>query len=323
MTVRLAAWEGAERVELRTPADAPVIVDRVGASVRTTLRALADATGARLRLPAPGDGGRWTLGERRYRGTFEFQLRAGGGLHVSNVVPLEDYVLGVVASELAVWSALPAELEAQAIAARTYALRALADRPTGAAWLWDDVHDQAYRGVPDLEGSAAQRAVLARVADAVRATRGAVLVQDGRLFDARYSAACGGRSARLLDVFPKAAPFVYPASSCAPCVRIAADENAFGAAGDLARTRGLESGARARPLGRARARPGSRCAHRIPATGAHRRGRALAGGRGARRSRPAPRELRGVARAARAPASSPARASCARRRPRAHRSPPA
>ena len=44
---------------------------------------------------------------------------------------------------------------------------------------------------------------------AVEATHGRILMQDGVVFDARYSAACGGRSAHLLDVFPEAAPFRY------------------------------------------------------------------------------------------------------------------
>ncbi len=225
--VLLTAHDGAERVELRDAGGARVVVDRVGANVRATGSAVARASEPApvLRLPAAPRGAAWTLGDRRYAGALEFRARAGGGLTILNFAPLEEYVIGVVASELAVWSAHPAELEAQAIAARTYTLRALMDRGTSRPFLWDDVRDQMYRGVPALDASPAERKVAARVRAAVEGTRGRILVQDGRLFDARYSAACGGRSARLLDVFPEAAPFVYPASSCAPCVWIAAEES--------------------------------------------------------------------------------------------------
>ncbi len=227
VVVRLAAWQGAERIELRSPSGVQVVVDRVGDDVRASgVTGERPTTASRLlRLPPATLERPWTVGDRRYVGVLEFRPRAGGGLDVRNVAPLEEYVACVVAAELPVWSAPPAELEAQAVAARTYALRAALDR-TGDPFVWDDVRDQVYAGIPDLDASEAQRAVAARVRAAVAATRGRVLVQDGRLLDARYSAACGGRTARLLDVFPKAAPFVYPAASCGPCVWIAAEERA-------------------------------------------------------------------------------------------------
>lgn len=77
-------------------------------------------------------GGRWSLGVQpsgqdtvtwfrgyKYPGGFEYARTGGGDLQVVNVVDLEDYVRGVLPSEMGSgWPA--AALEAQAVCARTY-----------------------------------------------------------------------------------------------------------------------------------------------------------------------------------------------------------
>lgn len=58
----------------------------------------------------------------RYAGGFEYARVTGGDLSVINVVDLEDYVKGVITSEMS--GSWPLEaLKAQAVCARTYALR--------------------------------------------------------------------------------------------------------------------------------------------------------------------------------------------------------
>ncbi len=125
-----------------------------------------------------------------YRGTIE--LRAGaGGMAVINEVSLEDYVKGVVEVP-ATWP--PAALEAQAIAARTYALNQRA-RTTSAPWreagadLCPTQACQVYEGIAgeEREGGAAWVA-------AVDATAGQVLLLDGQPILAEYSSSNGGRS---------------------------------------------------------------------------------------------------------------------------------
>ncbi|MEM8712818.1 MAG: SpoIID/LytB domain-containing protein, partial [Planctomycetota bacterium] len=147
---------------------------------------------------------------------------------------LEDYVEGVVAAELAIWSAEPAELEAQAIAARTYAASTLAKRRKGAqsSALEAGVMDQAYRGAYDGSGSAAAQKVAERLRTAIARTRGMVLVRRNRLEETRYHASCGGHTARFFDVFQQEAmdygavgPGAHP---CAPCARRAKEEQARG-----------------------------------------------------------------------------------------------
>jgi stage II sporulation protein D len=128
-------------------------------------------------------------------------------------VDLETYVEGVVASELPLWSAQPAELEAQAIAARTYALYTLAMRGALSpgtearhASLSDSVANQAYCGLPanalaDVESESSRRRMAAAVGSAVEKTRGEVLTREGRLENVRYHASCGGRTSDLQEVF--------------------------------------------------------------------------------------------------------------------------
>jgi len=78
-----------------------------------------------------------------YRGTFVV-MRDGAGVLVVNRVSLEHYVYGVVPSEMpASWP--HAALKAQAIAARSYALRSL--RPAAAYDVFADTRSQVYRGM--------------------------------------------------------------------------------------------------------------------------------------------------------------------------------
>ncbi|MCP3914443.1 MAG: SpoIID/LytB domain-containing protein [bacterium] len=156
---------------------------------------------------------------RTYRGRIIVEPHPERGLRAFNLVEIEDYVAGVVAAELVLWSAEPAELEAQAIAARTFAFYALGTlaRP----FLRDDALDQAYRGVPNVRGGAGAQAVTNRLELALAATRGQVLVRGGQPVDARYHAACGGRTTSHELIFggPGAVPV-----DCMPCAERARSE---------------------------------------------------------------------------------------------------
>ncbi len=69
-------------------------------------------------MPQGRDPVTWFRGNR-YRGGFEYTV-SGGGLQVVNVVDLEDYVKGVLPSEMPGNWELEA-LKAQAVCARTFA----------------------------------------------------------------------------------------------------------------------------------------------------------------------------------------------------------
>ena len=113
-------------------------------------------------------------------------LDGAGGLSVVNVVSLENYLRGVVAREMpSTWK--PEALEAQAIAARTYAVatRKAAASPFD---LYPDERSQVYGGI-SAEGSAASAAV--------DATAGQVVLYQGQPIVTYFSSSSGGRTAAV------------------------------------------------------------------------------------------------------------------------------
>ncbi|MHB8800206.1 MAG: SpoIID/LytB domain-containing protein [Thermoanaerobaculia bacterium] len=105
---------------------------------------------------------------------------------VVETVPLEAYVAAVLPDEIG-GHAPAAALEAQAVAARSYAVAQRGRHADRGADVCDSVHCQVFRG-------------LGRATEATRraagATRGLVLVQGGHVVAAPFHAACGGRTAR-------------------------------------------------------------------------------------------------------------------------------
>jgi len=112
-------------------------------------------------------------------------LRTGTGR--VEEIPVEAYVAAVLPGEIG-GHAPAAALEAQAVAARSYALA----RRTRHADLCDAVHCQVFRGLP---------AATEETRAASRATEGLVLVQNGRIIAAPFHAVCGGKTARPRDVW--------------------------------------------------------------------------------------------------------------------------
>ena len=145
-----------------------------------------------------------------YPGTVEVSLRPDGMLTAVNVVPLESYLEGVVSRELGRpgAGALEAQL-AQAVAARTYALKRMGSRADLGFDVYGTVLDQAYQGLPDPADSLAVRAV--------RATRGEVLLYNGYLIDAYYHSTCGGHTGRVEETFDSPpAPYLTAVSDERP-----------------------------------------------------------------------------------------------------------
>jgi stage II sporulation protein D len=145
-----------------------------------------------------------------YRGQLEVVV-AGQKLNAINIVGLEQYLAGVVAKEMP--SAWPDEaLKAQAVAARSYAL---SHRLSGRSFdLYADVRSQVYGGIP---------AEHARTTAAVEATRGEVLLWEGRPIDALFHSTSGGATADAAEVFGKAVPYLVsvedPHSALSPVHR--------------------------------------------------------------------------------------------------------
>ncbi|MFT4539236.1 MAG: stage II sporulation protein D [Planctomycetota bacterium] len=184
--VRLSSAEGAAEIELATERGS-LILRRMGNSIEAS----DGRSGDSIVTEASSYGALGAYG-KEYPGRLRVELHPRSGLRVVNEVGLEAYVAGVVASEVSLWSAQPAELEAMAIAARTYALVAHED----GAVLYDDTRDQAYRGRFRMEATPKNAELSAKLQAAIAATRGATLCEaDGNMVDVRYHAACGGRTA--------------------------------------------------------------------------------------------------------------------------------
>lgn len=161
---------------------------------------LRDETGAEIPVPGPllvrpGKGMPLTLDGKPYRGQYEVTV-SKGFLRVVNHIPLETYLLGVVPGEMP--DSWPAEaLEAQAVAARSYALANLvAGKPFD---LYSDQRSQVYRG------AAAERPTTTA---AVRATRRKIVTYDGKVASTLYSSSSGGRTASAADVFGVEIPYL-------------------------------------------------------------------------------------------------------------------
>ena len=115
-----------------------------------------------------------------YRGTIRLRLRASS-MDVINSVGLDDYLRGVVPVEMpSTWPV--AALRAQAVVARSYAVRRL--HPTTGTWdLYDDTRSQVYRGL-----EAERVATDAVIAEAP----GSILVSGGSVVNAFFHSAAGG-----------------------------------------------------------------------------------------------------------------------------------
>jgi SpoIID/LytB domain protein len=133
---------------------------------------------------------------RAYHGTL---LVRSDGSHVSvvNATTLDTYLRSVVPSESPSHWPLAA-LEAQAVAARSYAVSEL--RPNAFYDLLPSTADQVYGGV------AAERP---RTDNAVYQTLGQVLMWGGQVARTYYSSSSGGRTEAVQDAWPGTAPIPY------------------------------------------------------------------------------------------------------------------
>jgi len=152
---------------------------------------MADPTGSRRELAGPlslvaaKPEAMILVNQRRYRGNLTI-LAADSGVRIVNRVGVEAYLRGVVPKELGVRGPDDrAALEAQAVAARSYAVARIAN--TSRAYdVTATTADQVYGGV-DGENAAADAAVAA--------TEGLVLTFNGRVVSAPYHSTCGGSTA--------------------------------------------------------------------------------------------------------------------------------
>ena len=135
------------------------------------------------------------LQQRRYRGRLQLR-RQGNSLQAINHIAVEAYLPSVVGSEMpASWP--QSALRAQAVAARTYALRQR--RPGEPFDLQATVASQVYKGV-DSETESTR--------EAVAATRAQVLTYGGTLIEAVFHSSSGGSTEASGELWAQQLPYL-------------------------------------------------------------------------------------------------------------------
>jgi stage II sporulation protein D len=146
-----------------------------------------------IRLLGPALNG---ISSGTYRGAIEVRADGAGGVHAINSLPMDPYVRGVVAGEMPPsWH--PEALQAQAVAARSYAIAT--DKP-GPFDHYPDTRSQVYRGVAGETASTDA---------AVAATAGQVLTYDGAPAVTYFFSTSGGHTENVENVFLGADPQPY------------------------------------------------------------------------------------------------------------------
>ena len=153
--------------------------------------------GAARALPGPllfQPGGSALQLKHLYRGSVQVDV-VNGKLRAINFVGLEQYLYGVVPSEMPyTWH--PEALKAQAVVARSYAL---ATRRSGAFDLYPDTRSQVYLGLEHERPSTNA---------AVDATAGEVVLYQGQVAKTYFFSSSGGRTASAEDVWGEAVPYL-------------------------------------------------------------------------------------------------------------------
>jgi stage II sporulation protein D len=163
---------------------------RAGSSVRLRSSGRRPIANCGRALRAAGKG-QVTIDGNLYRGALEVVPTESdaGSLNEINALPVDQYVKGVVPNESPPsWP--QAELRAQAVAARSFAL-------TGAVGgngfdLYDDTRSQVYEGMSSE---------VASTNEAAEATRGQVVMYGGKIAVTYFSACSGGQTESVQNVF--------------------------------------------------------------------------------------------------------------------------
>jgi len=204
-TIRVAIAQNAETITLSAASGLLVKApnDNVEGNGRITVMSGTSGLvveGQRLRsdrIEARGRHGDITVNSLTVSGRVTVK-RQHGKLTAINELPLEDYVKGVVPSEMsASWH--PEALKAQALAARTYALYKIRQSGKKDFDVAASIKDQVYKGRAGADGPAGR---------AVDETRGKVLVFQDKPILAAFFSTAAGPTEDALDVWSVDLPYL-------------------------------------------------------------------------------------------------------------------
>ncbi len=153
----------------------------------------------RVRIDPPGDVP-IEFDNRTYRGAIEVFGNSRNTFTIVDELPLEQYLLGVVPNELSptTYGALEA-LKAQAVAARTYAMRNLGQSKKEGYDICATDACQVYQGQGSENPLSTQ---------AVTETRGVIATYQNQPINALYSSTCGGRTEDAENIFDEKFPYL-------------------------------------------------------------------------------------------------------------------
>jgi len=180
--IRVAIADNRKTVLLTSGSGLEVEGDLSGAQEKRMTFAAASLGGRPMRIRSAGDFIR--VNNKSYRGCVELRRKKNGLILVINDLDIEEYLKGVIASEIPHDWEFEA-LKAQAVASRTYALyqkRSAGHRPYH---ILATVNSQVYNG-----GDGERRNAVRAVKD----TKGLVIVYHGEVIPAFYHSSCGGHT---------------------------------------------------------------------------------------------------------------------------------
>ena len=176
-------------------------------ALATAARGSADSIPGKGQLVVRPENGFVRWNGKRYRGELVI-TPTDSGLLVVNRLPMDDYLRGVVPLEIGNrTSAEMAAVQAQAVAARTYAYKHLSD--TRSFDMYATVQDQVYGGI-DAEVPLSDAAITA--------TRDVVVLYNGQPITTPYHSTCGGSTAGVSEVWydQPDEPYLRPVSDRIP-----------------------------------------------------------------------------------------------------------
>jgi len=134
----------------------------------------------------------------RYRGELEVKRITGSDMTVTNVIPIDHYLYGVVPAEIGA-SSHPEALKAQAVAARTYLIANLNKHKKQSFDLCTTTSCQVYKGFNGEYASTNK---------AVDDTAGKKITYNGKIAEVFYFSSSGGRTEDVKNVWGSDIPYL-------------------------------------------------------------------------------------------------------------------
>lgn len=131
-----------------------------------------------------------------------------------DIVPLEDYVVGVIAGEMPVSFDMEA-LKAQALAARTYVLKKMEQNINNDYDVVDTVSNQVYLDNEMLKNSWQDKYItnINKIREAVNSTEGEYIAYDGEVITAFFFSTSVGKTENCEDIFSASLPYLKSVDS--------------------------------------------------------------------------------------------------------------